>query len=107
MCDGTGGSVCDNGLIRGVSVHANGASADRTYDNIRLGALCHHVRVEGNDCKQGTARNRPRYGIAVTADEDITIANNDVRSAGAVGGLNGMGLSRVKWSGNIGGAKGA
>jgi hypothetical protein len=101
LCDGTGGSVCDNGEIRGVLVEANSQAQDAAYDNIRIGALCHDLTIADNTCRAGQSGRRPAYGIRVTANEPMAITGNDLQGGGARGAARGGG-SRVRWSGNRG-----
>lgn len=90
VCDGTGGSVCDDGVIQRVHVHSNSQRSPARYDNILIGPLCHRIRVENNVIDEGTGGRKPRYGINVVSDGPVVIAGNDLRRGGIAGPTHGL-----------------
>lgn len=101
-CDGTGGSVCDNGLVREVFIHSNSQNSNAAFDNVFVGPLCHDLQIVGNNCKTGAEENKPRYGVHVSVNEPNLITNNDLVSGGVVANAHGQSNPKVVWRDNAG-----
>lgn len=94
-------NLCDDGFITENHCESNSQSANATYDNIYVGALCHFLRVSKNICRRGALTNKPAYGIRVTNNEANFITDNDLYLAGATGNYIGV-FANVTLQQNIG-----
>lgn len=94
-------SIGDDGIITGNYCEANSQAATLTYDNIRIGALCHFLRVSHNTCRRGTLTPKPAYGIRVTNNEAYWITDNDLYTGGQTANYLGV-FANVTIQQNIG-----